>query len=176
MIFGWTRKRRNEATVSRLYHRVGEAARAPWLYLEAGVPDTVEGRLEALMLHCFLLIRRLKSLPEPGPDVAQDLVDQLFRHIDHGLRELGVGDTSIARRMKGVASHFFGRVQAYDPPLAEGDADALAAALARNIPGVRAERLAAFVIAIEKRLAGLDLETLLTSADPLERPPEGSPA
>ena len=65
-----------------------------------GVPDTFEGRFESLTLHAALLVRRLRAAEAPGPDMAQHLVDTVFRHFDRTLREMGVGDTTVPKRMK----------------------------------------------------------------------------
>lgn len=176
MIFSWFKKNANEAVVLRLYNRVGDKAREPWLYLDAGIADTVEGRLEALMLHALLVMRRLSSLPAPGPEVAQDFIDQLFLHIDHGLRELGVGDTSVPKRMKKIGQNFYGRVKTYEQALTRRDPIALAEALERNIPGVRSAYLAAWVLASDLHLQGLDLEALIASDGPLYAPVQERPS
>ncbi len=165
MIFGLFRKDPREDVVLALYTRVADASRAPWLYRDAGVPDTVEGRLDALTVHVMLVLRHLKTLPDPAPDVAQDLVDTLFLHIDHGLRELGVGDVVVPKRMKKIAQNFYGRVGVYTAPLAAADTDELAGALARNIPGADSARLAAWLIAAERRLAGFALDDVLQRDD-----------
>lgn len=165
MLFGLFRKDPRRELVQALYARSADASRSPWLYTVAGVPDTVEGRIESLTLHALLVMRRLKSLPAPAPDVAQDYVDTLFLHVDHGLRELGVGDTTIPKRMKKIAQGFYGRVQAYSGPLDSADADSLAAAMVRNIPGVAAEPLAAYVLGSAGRLSGWALDDILTRTD-----------
>jgi cytochrome b pre-mRNA-processing protein 3 len=165
MIFGLFRKDLRREVVQALYARSAEASRAPWLYTVAAIPDTVEGRIEALTLHALLVMRRLKELPSPGPEVAQDYVDALFLHIDHGLRELGVGDTTIPKRMKKIAQGFYGRVQAYAAPIDASDAEMLSAALVRNIPAVAAEPLAAYVLASGRRLSGWSLDDVLTRQD-----------
>lgn len=172
-MFGFFKKNTREDVVLALYRRTADASRAPWLYLAPQIPDTVEGRLESLMLHALLVIRRLQALPEPAPAVAQDFVDTLFKHVDHGLRELGVGDTSVPKRMKKIAQNFYGRVQAYAEPLDRDDAAALAEAFRRNIPGVVAEPLVAYVKASEAALAGQSLDALLGSDALFPQPPAG---
>jgi cytochrome b pre-mRNA-processing protein 3 len=82
----------------------------------------------------ILVLRRLESLPEPGREIAQSLVDRLFQHLDAGLREMGVGDLRVPKRMKKLAEAFGGRSGAYRAALAQGNG-AFAAALARNIYG-----------------------------------------
>jgi cytochrome b pre-mRNA-processing protein 3 len=103
------------------------AARAPALYTRLEVADSLEGRFEMIALHAGLVMRRLGELGEVGAEIAQDLVDCVFRHFEDALREMAVGDTGVARRMKRMAAAFYGRNRAYG--------EALAAALARNVYG-----------------------------------------
>ncbi len=161
--------RRSDArrrTIGALHARVNAAARAPGLYRALGVPDTVEGRFEALCLHHVLVLRRLRALPPPAGDVAQDLVDTLFSQLDASLRELGVGDFGVPKRMKKLGRAFYGRAEGYDAALDAGDPDALAQRLARNVLGEddagRATGLARYVAASEQALAAFDLDALLT--------------
>jgi cytochrome b pre-mRNA-processing protein 3 len=151
-LFG--RRNRNAEIVERLYLAVAGAARNPAFFGELGVPDTVEGRFEMVTLHAHLAVRRLRALPAPGPDLGQDLVDAVFAHFDAALRELGVGDISVPKKMKTMASAFLGRAKAYEEALAHPvgtRAGALRAALLRNVwnnqPGRDAEasRLASWV-------------------------------
>ena len=165
MMFGLFRKDPRRAVIMALYTRVADASRAPFLYVDATIPDTVEGRLEALTVHALLVMRRLKSLPEPGPEVAQEYVDVLFTHVDHGLRELGVGDVVVPKRMKKIAQNFYGRVEVYAEAIDRADAEALAVALARNIPGVASARLAAYIMMGERHLGTMLLEDVLNRPD-----------
>ena len=54
--------------------------------------------------------------------------------MDKNLREMGVSDISIAKKMKPMLAGFYGRAKAYENALA-GDDNALADALRRNIYG-----------------------------------------
>lgn len=176
MILSFLRRRDPNGAAIRLLHaRVNAAARAPALYEGLGVPDTVEGRFEALCLHVILVLRRLDALPAPAGDVAQDLVDSVFRQLDASLRELGVGDIGVPKRMKKLAAAFYGRADSYGARLGAGDRAGLAAALARNLLGAEAAEagagaLADYVMASAGTLSGLDLDALLGSgpcfADP----------
>lgn len=169
--------RREEARrrlVETLHARVSEAARAPGLYQALGVPDTVEGRFETLCLHMFLVLRRLRQLPSPADDVGQDLVNSLFAQLDASLRELGVGDVGVPKRMKSLASAFYGRIAQYDAPLDAGDEAGLAQALARNVIGADdpalAEGLARYVAAGAQGLDGTTLDALLAQGPVFPEP------
>ncbi len=150
--------------IEALYSRIAMASRAPSLYRAHGVPDTGEGRFESLTLHVVLVLRRLRHLPAPAADVAQDLVDVTFRQIDAALREIGVGDVSVPRRMKKLARSFYGRAASYDAALDGVEAAALALALARNVIGEARHAtggLAAYARAADETLARLDLDAML---------------
>src|SRR3954464_5952988 len=116
MIFSLFRKDRASAT-DAVYGAIPGAAREPALYLRFGVPDTVEGRFESLALHLVLVLRRLRHLPDPAQDVAQELVDAFFRQLDASLRERGVGDMGVPKRIKRLAGGFYDRAGSYDAAL-----------------------------------------------------------
>lgn len=162
-MFGFRRRRDGPDPVATLHAEVVAASRRPELYREGGLPDTMEGRFEALVLHAMVVMRRLRRLPPPAADVAQDLVDALFAHLEVALREMGVGDFGVPKRMKKLAGAFFDRTARYDPLLAAGDVDGLAAELGGRLgqepATVRA--VAALVLASEERLAGADLPAIL---------------
>jgi cytochrome b pre-mRNA-processing protein 3 len=154
-----------------LLERVTAASRASPLYLTAGVPDTFEGRFECLTLHAFLVMRRLRELPDPAGEVAQEFVDHVFAHLDQGLRQSGIGDLGVPKRMKKMAQGFYGRIDAYDSAMQGGDRAALEAALRRNITAdADAGILAAYVQDRWADLAGCTLDELL-NRDPVIHPP-----
>lgn len=156
-------KRRKASPAETLYRHVAQASRRPSLYLLSGIPDTAEGRFESLSLHVALVLRRLNALPAPAATIGQDLVEIFFRELDRGLRELGVGDLSVAKRIKKLAKAFYGRLNAYDEALAV-EGDALRAALARNVLDDEtrdAARLTAYVRTAANRLGGMSLADLL---------------
>ena len=117
VIFSLFRKDPRRAAIATLYKRIATASRSPGLYAALGIPDTLEGRFEALSLHMVLALRALRELPPPADEVAKDLTDAFFRDMDASLREMGVGDTVVPKRMKKIAESFYGRAHAYDGPL-----------------------------------------------------------
>jgi cytochrome b pre-mRNA-processing protein 3 len=136
MIFGlFGRRAANKAIVAGLHEAVVNASRLPVFYTDLGVPDTLEGRFDLVTLHAVLVVRRLKDLPSPADELAQDLTDALFQNFEVALRELGVGDISVPKKMKVIAQAFFGRAKAYDEAFASADPQALAIALSRNLLG-----------------------------------------
>jgi cytochrome b pre-mRNA-processing protein 3 len=126
-------KRAIEAAAAGLYVRVVEQARQPLFYLGLGVPDTPDGRFDMIALHAALLLRRLRRERERTEAVSQAVFDLMFADMDQNLREMGVGDLAVGKRIKAMAQGFYGRLAAYDVGLAaEGD-EVLADALARNV-------------------------------------------
>ena len=134
----WRARRANRLLIDQIHGEIVAAARAPALYQEAGVADTIEGRFEMVVLHAALVVRRLLALGPQGADMAQELVDRVFRGFEDALREMAIGDAGVARRIKTMAGDFAGRSRAYAAALDSGDEAALAAALARNVYGASA--------------------------------------
>jgi cytochrome b pre-mRNA-processing protein 3 len=113
---------------ARLETQLVARARDPYFFRTLNVPDTVDGRFDLVNLHGWLVLERLKAA---GMDAAaQALTDSLFIGFDEALREQGTGDMGMGRRMKAIASAFFGRLTVYS---GAKDKDTLAEALARNV-------------------------------------------
>ncbi len=129
---GLFRGSRVRETARTLYITVVEQARRPGFYRDCGVPDTVDGRFDMIAMHAFLLLRRLRRDHGQTADLAQALFDLMFADMDQNLREMGVGDLGVGRRIKTMAKAFYGRLGAYEAGLA-GDDQALADALRRNL-------------------------------------------
>ncbi len=116
------------------YRRVVDQARQPGFFTDIGVPDTIDGRFELICLHAFLLLHRLKAEKSPAPQLGQRFFDAMFADFDRSLREMGTGDLSVGRHVKRMAQAFYGRIDAYERGLSEGDG-VLKPALARNLFG-----------------------------------------
>lgn len=149
----------HRATAVRLYGAVAPQARHPAFYGPLyGVPDTIDARFDMLVLHAFLVMRRLQDEPD-GPAVNQSLFDEMFRHLDLNLREMGVQDLGVGRRIKIMAEAFNGRTAAYRAALS-GEGEDLASALRRNVfgggGGPGADRLAVYAMSV---LAGFEGQT-----------------
>lgn len=106
-------------------------AREPIFYRDLGVPDTVNGRFDLLLLHLWLLLRRLRTV-QGAAELSQALFDRFCEDMDDNLREMGVGDQTVPKRMRAFGEAFYGRVQAYDQAMDAGG-EALAAAICKNI-------------------------------------------
>lgn len=148
-MFRWLKPAPGREAADRLYAAIMAAARRPALYLTMGAQDSMDGRFEMLALHAAPPLRRLDALGKAGDeraaDLARELADSIFRHLDVTLREQGVGDLAVPKRMKKFAENFYGRLAVYEEAAGRGDVDALRAALARNAlaPGASAQDAAA---------------------------------
>ena len=129
------RRNRLDASIDRLYGAIVAQARLPAFYLRYGVPDTMEGRLDMLMLHIVLLLRRLRREEAAAAQaVGQGVFDRFCLDMDDNLREMGVGDLAVPRTMQRIGSAFYGRAKVYEAALAV-EGRGLVEALRRNIYG-----------------------------------------
>jgi len=124
---------RTNAAGDTLYRAIVAQARLPRLYRDWGVPDTVDGRFEMIVLHLVLLFRRLGRDGEAGQALAQPVFDTFLADMDQQLREMGVGDLGVPKRMKKMGESFYGRLASYGSYLAADDRAGLREALERNL-------------------------------------------
>src|SRR4029079_6964767 len=129
-------------------------------YLSYRVPDTVEARLDMILLHLVLVMRQLGA-DGASATLGRALFDRLCQDIDANFREMGVGDLAVPRKMREVAEAFYGRAKAYEGALAADGLDMLASALARHVygaaePPLEARRLAAYMREAARGLAEQD--------------------
>jgi cytochrome b pre-mRNA-processing protein 3 len=166
MILNLFRRTPREDTIAVLYGAIVAQARDPAFYRNYGVPDTSNGRLEMIVLHTILVLSRLETEAGSGPPLGQALFDYFCGDVDANLREQGVGDMAVPRKMKAVAEAFYGRKRAYETALAAQELGELAAALTRNAYAgagepADADRLAVYVRAAIDKLAAIDGAALL---------------
>lgn len=150
-------------------------ARNPFFYEVLGVPDTIDGRFELILLHLFLLQHRL--LQETGTpakaaeNFSRELGELFFADMDRSLREIGVADTGVRYRIKAMAKAYHGRLQVYTAAI--GAREALKTALARNVYGTLEEgspalldNMADYAQAMQQALASADIHALLAAQLP----------
>ena len=161
-----------DATASAIYGAIVAQARHPALYADLGVADTVDGRFEMVVLHTILVLDRLQAGGEAEKAVGQKVFDLYCTDMDRSLREMGIGDLGVPKRMKRMTEAFYGRAAAYRAALAAANRSALAEVIERNVfrgaaPASMAASLAAYVLASAKGLAGTPgLAVPLAFADP----------
>jgi len=133
-------------TIETIYGMIVTQAREPLFYRDLGVPDTVNGRFDLLLLHLWMVLRHLRT-QQNGTELAQALFDHFCADMDANLREMGTGDLAVPKKMQALGEAFYGRSAAYDRALTDG-AEALAQAICRNVlDGAQidnARRLAAY--------------------------------
>jgi cytochrome b pre-mRNA-processing protein 3 len=135
-MFRFSSHRRAERdAAARIYAAAFAAARRPALYLQYGVPDTLQGRFEMVTLHLFAVLHRFMHDPGDEPELARLISERFVDDMDGAFREMGVGDLSVPKRMRALYGSFAGRVSAYEHAIADEDGR-LADAIARNVfPG-----------------------------------------
>lgn len=148
-----------------LFEAAARQARQPAFYAALGAPDTVEGRFELYSLHVVLLLRRLKGQGRDAAAVAQALFDAYVRSLDDALREMGVGDLSVGKKMRRLGEALYGRMKNYDVALASPDDRAgLEALLARTVfadaPQSQPSAMIDYVLHAATLLAATPLETV----------------
>lgn len=125
---------RLQAEGRALYRRIADQARLPVFFTEYGVPDTIDGRFEMLCLHAYALFHALKGKGADSDILAQAIYDAMFADLDGSLRELGVADLGVGKRIKVMTEALNGRIQAYDRGFEIGDSG-LEQAVRRNVYG-----------------------------------------
>src|SRR3954468_10578065 len=151
-------------TIACLYGTIVAQARTRAFYQVYGVPDTVNSRLEMIMLHAVLILQRLEREPATVRALGQGIFDRFCRDMDESMREMGVGDLAVPRKMRRIGEAFYGRQAAYRSALAASDQESLVAALERNVYADApqtgaARRLAAYIREAVSRLAVQDSES-----------------
>ena len=151
-------KLKRDSIFATLYGMIVAQARSPSFYVGYGVPDTVAGRLDMIVLHLVIFLQCLKHGSSAAQSLGQEVFDLFCRDMDDNFREMGVGDLAVPKEMRRVGEAFYGRAKAYEDALASDDA-ALVGALARNIYGMPphgARRLAAYMREAARQLAAQD--------------------
>jgi cytochrome b pre-mRNA-processing protein 3 len=118
-------------TIEAIYGMIVTQTREPLFYRDLGVPDTVNGRFDLLLLHLWMVLRHLRDLPG-GVELSQAIFDHFCADMDANLRELAVGDLKVPKQMQKLAEAFYGRAAAYDMALAD-NSEALAQTINRNV-------------------------------------------
>ena len=127
----------------------------------------MDGRLEMIILHVALVLDRLAAEGEAGHELARALNEAYVADVDDALRQIGIGDMGVPRRVKQAAAALYERQLAYRKAIEQGElkllAEALAtfalgATLAGATSGVHAAReesarLAAYAIEVARQLA-----------------------
>jgi cytochrome b pre-mRNA-processing protein 3 len=165
MIFGLFRKNAATEAVYAMYSSIVSQSRQPRFYAEWGVSDTVTGRFDMICLHLALLFRRLRAEGKEPAAFSQAVFDLFFKDMDRSLREMGVTDLGVPKKIQKMGNVFFGLLANLNEALDTGDAAKVEAVLLRNIydddtaPG--AAPLAAYLMAEARRLDAIPLREIV---------------
>jgi len=138
-----------------LYRALVLRSREKVFYREWRVPDTIDGRFDLLTLHAFLIFEALKGQGPAAQELGSKLVDTIFTGFDEALRELGISDFGMGRRIRNMADAFYGRMHHYGAANTQPE---LASAVQRNLyrghdeRGRESAELATYMIAARDRL------------------------
>jgi len=157
MILSLFRKNTATAPVYAVYSAIVAQSRQPRFYADWLVPDTVTGRFDMISLHMALLFRRLRAESGEQKDFSQAVFDLFFKDMDRSLREMGVGDLGVPKRIQKMGNIFFGLLAAMNEAMDRNDAVALQGVLTRNIfdgaTGPHVAALADYLLAEDRMLA-----------------------
>ena len=160
-----------------IYGAIVARARTPTIYADLGVPDTVAGRFEMIVLHMVVAMERFGSGTPRERDVGQRVFEFFCTDMDQSLREFGVGDTVMGARMKKMAEGFYGRSAAYTDALASANRDELAVVLGRNLyPGQERaadKRLSDYATALRARFIAVERGRFESGAEAVPAAPDG---
>jgi len=164
MILSLFRKNTATAPVYAVYSAIVAQSRQPRFYADWLVPDTVTGRFDMISLHLALLFRRLRAETGEQKAFSQAVFDLFFKDMDRSLREMGVGDLGVPKRIQKMGNIFFGLLAAMSEAMDSGDQAGLQAVLSRNIfdgaSGPHVEALAAYLMAEDRALAAQPVQSI----------------
>ena len=132
----FNKKNKDLIKLSRvLYKLIVEQARTKAFYINLKVPDTIDGRFELVVLHFFLLERRLDKKIKKDQLIYKELLEIMYKDFDMSLREMGVGDLSVKKKIYHITEAFSGRLFAYREFSKKNNINEIRATIKRNIYG-----------------------------------------
>jgi cytochrome b pre-mRNA-processing protein 3 len=159
MIFGLFRKSTATDAVYAVYRSIVSQSRQEQFYARWGVPDTVTGRFDMISLHLALLFGRLRNEGKEAAGFSQAVFDLFFKDMDRSLREMGVTDLGVPKKIQKMGNVFYGLLANVNEAIDTGDAASVEAVLVRNVYGEGAQAdaaaLAAYLLAEAARLAAI---------------------
>lgn len=178
MILNLFRKNPANDAVHAVYRSIVAQSRQPVFYAEWSVPDSVTGRFDMITLHMGLFFRRLRRSGQEAGDFSQALFDLFFKDMDRSLREMGVSDLGVPKKIQNMGNMFYGLLGKVNEAMDAGDEKALQDVLARNLfagagsqggdrdaaPAQDVARLAAYLTAQSHHLATQDIKSLLAGS------------
>lgn len=157
---------KKDGEISPVYESVMTAALSPPIYRDKLADDTFEGRFAMVAVHTAIALRQLRRGGDEGREMADALYRKVFDGFDYALREQGVSDSTIARKIRGLGEEFFGLARALDEALDADDClNQVQDVLVRNdVSRAEPARLSALIVDHDRRLTAQSLETLMSGA------------
>ena len=132
-MFAWFRRRRDrKQTAQNIYGSIVAQAREPDFYSVLGVPDTLEGRFEILVIHLFLASQAIGAT-QWSNDLPAEFIELFIADMDVTMRELGISDIRVPKKMRELSSVLHDRLQAYRAAFEKADPAALIQILKRHV-------------------------------------------
>lgn len=165
MILSLFRKTKFSEPVYAIYNAIVAQSRRPVFYAEWGAPDTMTGRFDMISLHAALVFRRLRSSEKLTRDFSQNVFDCFFKDMDRSLREMGVGDLSVGKRIEKMGSLFYGMLTNLSSALETGEREAVIGFISRNFHDghihPEADKFADYILLCDDLLATQSIEDLM---------------
>lgn len=158
MLTWWRGRSKTGRTATNLYGSIVAAARREPFYVAYGVSDTPDGRFALLVAHMFLVMERLRGEDVDGQELSRALVETFVTDMDDSMREMGVGDLSVPKKVKKAAGALYDSVAAIRQ-VADEPEEILAGALRQTLMQGETEP-AALAVAAYIRCAGTALGDL----------------
>ena len=153
----FTHKKKINSYLDGLADNLNQSARTPMFYTDMGIKDNIQGRLDLLLLHLAILSNGVQD-----QDVSQYVFDKVFAQIEQSLRQVGVGDLSIPRKMRDIMKASNGLTHAMQQGLETGGEN-LSEVLHKNLYAAKDEdtahavSIAAYVQACHDALQRVDI-------------------
>jgi cytochrome b pre-mRNA-processing protein 3 len=173
-----TRRAPQHRAGQSLYEGIVAQARSESFYRDHGVPDTVHGRFEMIVLHVALVVGRLGREGDAGQQTGRAMLEAFVSDMDDACRRLGIGDMGVPRHVKKAAVAVLERGNAYRAAIAaDSDGSALAGVLAAEIwqaPDATTDGARALAAYVRRAVASLEMQdgaSLVAGAVGFPEPP-----
>ena len=129
-------KNKNIKNISFLiYKKIVLHSRNKIFYTYLKVPDTLNGRFDIIVMHFYFVHTVLFKQELPSNNIYDELLKVMYKDFDSNLREIGVGDLSVGKKIYQMSEAVAGRVNAYNK--AKKNKELLYKTISRNIYGLK---------------------------------------
>ncbi len=129
------KKKKLNNSAHDLFSEVIAQSRLPAFYTDLNVEDSLDGRFDLMSLHMTMLLYKLDqhNQVEKVKKLKRMLQEIMFDNLDLTVREIGVGDLGVGKKIKTMAEAFYGRMMTYQNALESEDMAQMSDALKRNL-------------------------------------------